>query len=65
MEKNSNWNELYNCLKNVYSQFGQIRKVAVLDNFKSRKEKICRKFGVICHADISRISKDLKERSRL
>ena len=64
MKKAPNWNELYTRLKNIYSQFGYNRKVAVLDNYQHQKEKICRKLGVISNADLSRISRDLKERSK-
>lgn len=41
---------------------GKKRDVAVLDNYKDRKEAICKKFNVVCKADVLRISTELRNR---
>lgn len=38
--------------------------VAVLDNFKDRKETICRRLNVVCDADVNRISEELKAKGK-
>jgi hypothetical protein len=55
-----NFQALWLRLRTVYSSAGKHRNVAVLDNHKNRKEIICRKFGVVCDADINRIAESLK-----
>jgi len=47
-------------LRTVYHSSGMVRKVAVLDNHKDKKETICKKLGVVCGADIDRISASLR-----
>lgn len=55
-----NWSDLWSRLRVVFTIAGKKRDVAVLDNFKDRKESICRKFNVVCRADVLRISTELK-----
>jgi hypothetical protein len=54
--KQVNWNKLWSNLSDIYSAAGMQRQKAVLDNHIDQKEKICRKLGVVCEADIVRIS---------
>jgi hypothetical protein len=55
-----NFQMLWKRLRTVYSSSGKNRNVAVLDNHEDRKEFICRRLGVVCDADINRISASLK-----
>lgn len=64
MNKDSNWNELWNNLKYIFELGGDNRVLAVLNNHKNYKEKICRKFGVVCNSDIYRIQKEVKNEKR-
>jgi hypothetical protein len=54
--KQANWNKLWSNLSDIYSVAGMQRQKAILDNHIDQKEKICRKLGVVCEADIVRIS---------
>lgn len=55
-----NWSDLWGRLRIVFTVAGKKRDVAVLDNYRYRKESICRKFNVVCRADVLRISTELK-----
>jgi len=55
---------LWSRLRAAYSLAGRTRMVAVLDNFKDRKETICRRLNVVCDADVNRISESLKARGK-
>jgi len=55
------WPGLHAKLRVVYSVGSLPRMVAALDNFRDRKESICRRLGVICEADVSRISAGIKK----
>jgi hypothetical protein len=55
------WTRLHSALRDTYSSLGLQRMVAVLDNFADKKEVICRRLGVVCNSDISRIVKGLKK----
>lgn len=54
------WEKLHRMLMTVYSMHGLERRAAVLKNFDRRKETICRRLGVVCQADVSRIASTLK-----
>jgi hypothetical protein len=54
-----NWDLLFHRLSEVYIAAGQKRKKSVLDNHTDKKERICRRLGVISEADIVRISNQL------
>lgn len=58
-----NFQVLWRRLRTAYLSAGKNRKVAVLDNHENRKELICRKLGVVCDADVNRISASLKQQS--
>jgi len=60
-KKIPNWNQLFSKLEMVYKLNGKTRDVSVLNNFRNHKENICRKLGVICDADVTRISSKLKK----
>lgn len=60
-----NWGTLHGQLRTLYKAAGLTRKVAVLDNHVDRKEAICRRLGVICPADLTRLESDLRKRSLL
>lgn len=53
---------LWSRLRATYSAAGKTRKVAVLDNFRDRKEHICRRLNVVSESDVNRIAKDLESR---
>ena len=57
--KQVNWNKLWSGLSEIYEVAGMKRKKAVLDNYIDQKEVICRKLGVVCEADIVRISRKI------
>jgi len=62
-KRKSNWGELWKQLRFTYQEAGMDRQVAVLDNYAKNKESICRKLGVICSSDISRIHAKIKSTS--
>lgn len=54
--KKPDFQSLWTRLRAAYESAGRGRDVAVLDNFQNRKEMICRKLGVVCAADVDRVS---------
>ncbi len=63
--RNPNWRDLWSRLRTAFAIAGRKRDVAVLDNYGNRKERICRKFNVVCPADVVRIGAKLKKKSSL
>lgn len=61
MESKSDWNKLYAGLLVIYKNASLTRKVSVLENFKNKKEIICRKLNVIKISDLIRIEKEIKD----
>ncbi len=59
-----NWGKLHSSLSDVYSRAGATRMKAVLESHSERKEIICRRLGVICDADVSRVASSLKPKIR-
>jgi hypothetical protein len=59
-KRKADWNELWKRLRATYEYAGKDRQVAVLDNYSRNKETICRKLGVVCHADVRRIYTEIK-----
>lgn len=55
----TDWARLYARLEAVLSATGQDRRQAALKNHVDQKELICRKFGVVCEADVDRIAGQL------
>lgn len=55
----SNWNSLWERLRDLYYIAEKPRYAAVLENFRNSKEHICRKMGVVSHADIARVAAKL------
>lgn len=53
------WARLRARLRAVYVATGQERQTAVLDNHANREEYILRRLGVVCDADVDRISRKL------
>lgn len=49
-------------LRDVYASHGAARMVSVVNNFSGRKEYVCRKLGVVCESDVSRVASVLKQR---
>lgn len=56
-----NWGHLYERLAAAYRAAGDDRTLAAMENFRDRKETICRKLGVVCDADVVRISAGLRK----
>lgn len=63
-QRKSDWNALFESLRSVYRKADQQRMVAALDNHKENREAICRKLGVVCEADVSRIASSLRKSAR-
>jgi hypothetical protein len=56
-----NFQVLWNLLVGVADKVGNDRFKAILSNHANRQEYICRKLGVICQADVDRISKKFQK----
>lgn len=55
---------LWGRLRSVYTEYGEIRKLSVLDNHTGNKSGICKRLGVICDSDVNRIALRLKKRGK-
>jgi hypothetical protein len=56
-----NFQALWRLMVGAAEQAGNTRFKAILTNHSDRQEYICRKFGVICAADIARLTKKLQK----
>jgi hypothetical protein len=56
-----NFQALWRLLVGAAEKAGNTRYKAILTNHADRQEYICRKLGVVCSADIERITKKLQK----
>ena len=64
LKKNSkkiDWDMLWARAYSIFSSFGVNRQVAVLENFKNKKETICRILGIVKDTDLTRIHQKLED----
>lgn len=57
-----NFKALWTQTLNMAKDTGDIRIISVLENHKEKPEKICRKLGIVCNADILRIKAKIESK---
>ena len=60
MANNVDFKALWEKLVAAAQTAGDVRMKAALLNHASQKEYICRRLGVVCESDISRVSREFK-----
>jgi hypothetical protein len=65
MDKNQskpNFKTLWTQAMTTAKDTGDSRVISVLENHKENPERICRKLGIICNADILRLKKTIESK---
>lgn len=60
-KRSPDWGSLYDGLCTAYRAAGNDRMLAAMENFRDRKETICRKLGVVSDADVARVAARMRK----